>query len=123
MYVISEDSTRPIHQYSLSNAFDVSTASYDSVSFNLSSQDNQAQSISFNTDGTKMYMIGTATDTVHQYSLSTGFDLSTASYDSVGFNTSGQQGVAVSLVFSSDGKKMYVSGLTPYATFQYSTGL
>lgn len=123
MYVISEASTRPIYQYSLSTAFDVSTASYDSVTFNLSSQDTEAQSISFNTDGTKMYMIGTATDRVHQYSLSTGFDLSTASYDSVTFVTSGQQGVAVSLVFSSDGTKMYVTGLTPYATFQYSTGL
>lgn len=124
MYVISEASTRPIHQYSLSTAFDVSTASYDSVSFNLSSQDTGAQSISFNTDGTKMYMIGTTSDAVHQYSLSTGFDLSTASYDSVSFGTSGQQAVATSLVFSSDGTKMYVGGLSPAgAYYQYSTGL
>ena len=124
MYVISEASTRPIYQYSLSTAFDVSTASYDSVSFNLSSQDTGAQSISFNTDGTKMYMIGTTIDAVHQYTLSTVFDLSTASYDSVSFGTSGQQAVATSLVFSSDGTKMYVGGLSPAgAYYQYSTGL
>lgn len=123
MYLISEEATRPIYQYTLSTAFDVSTASYDNVSFALSSQDTGAQSINFNTDGTKMYMIGTTSDSVFQYSLSTGFDLSTASYDSVSFSTSAQQAVAVSLSFSPDGTKMYISGLTPVNTAQYSTGL
>lgn len=121
MFLISEESTRPIYQYTLSSAFDVSTASYDNVSFALSSQDTGAQSIYFDTDGTKMYMAGTTTNTVYQYSLSTGFDLSTASYDSVSVATS--QSVVVSLTFSLDGTKMYATGLSPTSVGQYSTGL
>jgi sugar lactone lactonase YvrE len=56
-----------IFQYSLSTAFDLSTASYDSVSFNASSQDTVPQGLTFNNDGTKMYMVGSTNDRVYQY--------------------------------------------------------
>ena len=66
---------------------DLANASYDSVSFSVAGQDSVPFGLSFNNDGSKMYMVGTITDTVFQYTLSTGFDLSTASYDSVSFES------------------------------------
>ena len=112
-----------VFQYTLSTGFDLSTASYDSVSFSVSAQDSNPYGLAFNPDGTKMYILGQTNTTVYQYTLSTGFDLSTASYDSVSFSVSGQDTTPTGLVFSADGTKMYMSGNNNDRIYQYSTGL
>lgn len=109
-----------IFQYSLSTAWDLSTASYDSVSFSVSSQDGIPYTSFFKPDGTKFYVIGLDTDNVFQYSLSTAWDLSTASYDSVSFNVTTQTTTPISVYFNPDGDKMYISDLGADAVFQYS---
>lgn len=119
MYIVGFSSDS-VHQYSLSTAFDLSTASYDSVSFSVSSQDGSPYKAKFNDDGTKMYMVGISTDAVYQYSLSTAYDLSTGSYDSVTFSVSGQDLTPLGLSFKPDGTKMYVVGSTNDSIFQYS---
>ena len=109
-----------IYQYNLSTAFDLSTASYSSVSLSVSSQDTDPYSVAFNNDGTKMYMVGFSTGSVHQYSLSTGFVLSTASYDSVSFSVASQDTLPLDIAFNNDGTKMYMSGNNNDSVFQYS---
>ncbi len=109
-----------IHQYSLSTAFDVSTASYDSVSITVSSQDSQNLGITFSTDGTKMYMAGVTNQRIYQYSLSTAFDLSTASYDSVSLTVSSQDSAPHDVAFNTAGTKMYMFGVTNDRLFQYT---
>jgi hypothetical protein len=109
-----------IYQYSLSTAYDISTASYDSVSFSVSSQDTGPRGIRFNNDGTKLYMVGSTNDNVYQYSLSTAYDVSTASYDSVSFSVSSQDGVPYALSFNSAGTKLYISGILTDTIYQYS---
>jgi hypothetical protein len=109
-----------VFQYSLSSAFDLSSASYDSVSFSVASQETQPQGIAFNSDGTKMYIVGFINDTVFQYSLSSSFDLSSASYDSVSFSVAGQDISPSGLCFNSDGSEMYVVGTTSDTIYQYS---
>jgi len=110
------------YQYSLSTAFDISTASYDSVSFSTNSEDTILRDIAFNSDGTAFYMIGTSTDSVYQYSLTTAYDISTASYDSVSFDVSAQIADPYSLVFNADGTKMFVSGSSLIQEYTLSTG-
>lgn len=57
-----------IYQHSLSTAWDISTASYDSVSFNVSgTQAGAPRGVAFKDDGTKMYV--TNGDKIAQYSL------------------------------------------------------
>jgi DNA-binding beta-propeller fold protein YncE len=111
-----------VFQYTLSTPFDLSTASYDSVSFSVNAQDTQPYGIAFNTDGSKMYMVGAANDSVHQYTLSTPFDLSTISYDSVSFDVSGQDTNPYGIAFNSDGSKMYMMGSVNDSVFQYTAG-
>ena len=111
-----------VYQYSLSAAFDLSTASYDSLSFSVATQETSPTSIAFNPDGTKMFVAGTVNDSVYQYGLSTGFDISTASYDSVSFSVNSQDGEPRSIAFKSDGSKMYVVGSINDTIYQYSTG-
>ncbi len=71
--------TDTVYQYSLSTAYDLSTLTYDSVSFNVNSQEATPGTIDFNLNGTKMYVAWT-NKVVYQYNLSTWFDLSTAAY-------------------------------------------
>jgi len=119
MYMVGYP-TDTVYQYSLSTGFDLSTASYDSVSFSIASQDSEPMGIWFNPTGTKMYMVGYTNDSVYQYSLSTGFDLSTASYDSVSFSVSGQDTNPYGFAFNPTGTKMYIMGWTNKSVYQYS---
>ena len=119
MYVVG-NTGNSVYQYSLSTAFDLSTASYDSVSFSVAGQDTTPYDLAFNSDGTKLYVVGNSTDTIYQYSLSAGFDLSTASYDSVSLSLSGQDTSPISAIFNSSGTKMYMLGRTGLSIFQYS---
>jgi DNA-binding beta-propeller fold protein YncE len=67
MWVVGQTSDA-VSQYSLSVSWDVSSASYDSISFSVASQETAAQGLFFKSDGSKMYIIGNATDTIYQYS-------------------------------------------------------
>ena len=117
MYITGEQNDR-VQQYSLSTAYDVSTASYDSVSFDASSQTNMPFDIVFKPDGTKMYL--TASSVVYQYSLSTAWDVSTASYDSVSYNYSSQTGSGTGIEFNNNGTIMYATGFANDAIYQYT---
>ena len=119
MYMVGIGSDN-VYQYSLSTAFDLSTASYDSVTFSVSGQDTTPLDIAFNTGGTKMYITGNSSSSVHQYSLSTAFDLSTASYDSVSFSFSSQDSVVIASAFNNDGTKIYMLGTGTDSLYQYS---
>ena len=119
MYMVGSNSDT-VFQYSLSPGFDLSSASFDSVSFDLSSEDTAPQGITFNNDGTKMFMVGSTNDTVFQYSLSPGFDLTSASFDSVSFDVSSEDTVPQGLAFNFNGTKMFMVGSTNDAVFQYS---
>lgn len=119
MYVIGTTADA-VYQYSLSTGFDLSTASYDSVSFSFSSQENNAHGISLSADGSKMYISGTQNPTIYQYGLSTAFDLSTASYDSVSFSVSSQETGPLGLCFNDVGTKLYVVGYINDTVYQYT---
>jgi len=109
MYLIDVD-TDSVYQYSLSTAWDASTATYDNKSFDVSGQDGAMAGMYFKPDGTKMYLIGQSNDKVYQYSLSTAWDISTASYDNVSFDISGQDTDPQGVFFKDDGTKMYIVG-------------
>jgi len=119
MYMVGFDSDS-VYQYSLSTAYDISTASYDDISFDFSPQDSLPEEIAFNTDGTKMYMVGIGSDSVHQYTLSTAYDISTASYDNISFSVSEQEIAPEGIAFNTDGTKMYMIGSSDDSVYQYT---
>ena len=99
---------------------DASTASYDSVSFDVGSQEGAPYGVAFKPDGTKMYVVGSSSDSVYQYTLSTAWDLDTASYDSVSFDVSSQESSPRGVTFKPDGTKMYLIGFGSDSVHQYS---
>lgn len=119
VFILNGD-TDDIFAYTMSTAWNIGTASYDSVSLKIQSQDQFPQGLWFKDDGTKVYMAGQDTDSVYQYSLSTAWDLSTGSYDSVSLNVTSQDGSPSAIVFKSDGTKLFVLGADNDSVYQYS---
>jgi len=115
---ISDPNTANVYQYTLSTAWDISTATYDNVSFSFASQEaTGAKDITFASNGTKLFMLGFSTYTIFQYTLSTAWDISTATYDNVSFDPTTQAGIMMSLQLKDDGTKLYVLGS---AVYQYT---
>jgi len=108
-----------VNEYSLSTAWDISTASYVQ-NFSVSAQEANPHCIFFNPDGTKMYIAGSSGDDVNEYNLSSGWDISTASYVQ-NFSVASQETSPRGLFFKSDGSKMYIVGVTNDTIYQYST--
>ena len=66
MYIVGELGD-DVNEYSLSTAWDISTASYVQ-NFSVASQESAPSGLYFKSDGTKMYVVGFSSDAVHQYS-------------------------------------------------------
>ena len=119
LYVIGTTG-QAIYQYSLSTAWDISTASYDSKTFSASSQSNGTTGLFIKPDGSKLYIVAYSNDAVYQYSLSTAWDISTASYDSVSLSVSSQDNTPRDITFNDDGTVLYMCGTGNNALYQYN---
>jgi len=113
MYIIGY-SGDAVYSYTLSTAWDLSTASFDYPTegyFSVSAQESAPTGIFFKPDGTKMYVLGADGDDVNEYDLSTAWEVSSASYLQ-NFSVSAQETIPSGIFFKSDGTKMYVIGLS-----------
>jgi DNA-binding beta-propeller fold protein YncE len=117
MYILSGSS---VYQYTLSDAWDITTASYASKTFDFSTEEATPTGILFNPAGTKMYMVGTTDDIVEQYTLSTSWDVSTAVADAVQLDVSSEDTAPNGIVFGSSGLKLYIAGNTNNTIFEYT---
>jgi len=99
--------------------YNLASASYDSVSFSVATQETLPTGLTFSTDGTNAYIVGNAQDTVFQYTLSTAWDLSTASYASKSLSVSGQASLPDAIAFKYDGTSLYVLDRNTDDVFQY----
>ena len=109
-----------IYEYSLSSAWNISTASYVQA-FSVAAKELEPTAVFFKPDGTKMYITGRASDNVNEYDLSTAWNVSTASFLQ-SQSTSAQETNASGLFFKPDGTKMYLCGQTGNDVNEYSLG-
>ncbi len=107
-----------VYQYTLTTAWEISTASYASLSFSVTTQETVPRALFFKPDGTKMFVIGTTGDDVNEYDLSTAWDVSTASF--VRVSVAVGEANPTGLWFKDDGAKMYVTGQTNDTVREFS---
>ena len=100
---------KDINEYTLSTAFDVSTATFADVTFSVSEQELSPRDVAFSNDGAKMFVIGSDGDEINEYALSAAFDASTAVFVDA-FSVSSEEDSPQGMAFSSDGAKMFVVG-------------
>jgi hypothetical protein len=118
---ITGDANNTIFQYSLGTAWDISTATYSSISFSVAAKDTNPSGIWFKSDGTKMYVCGFSSDSVHEYDLGTAWNVSTATFLQ-SFSVSSQETVPASINFNNDGTKFYIVGSTNDNIYEYNLG-
>lgn len=99
-------------------AWDVTTASYSSISTSTSPA-NSPDGMFVRADGLKVYISNFSDSKIYQFSLGSAFDLTTLSYDSKSFTTS-SQGTPDDVAFSSDGTKMFMLSFYDYSIRQYT---
>jgi sugar lactone lactonase YvrE len=107
MYV-SGNGNDSVYEYSLSTAWDISSASYVQ-NFSVAAQETNPSGVFFKPDGLKMYVLGAQGQDVNEYDLSTAWDISTASFLQI-FSVSAQETNPQGLFFKPDGTKMYILG-------------
>ena len=104
------DQNNSIYQYSMSTAWNISTSSYDSISYDFSVQLTNVGGFFFKPDGLKFYLIeGGVNPFIYEYTLSVAWDLSTASYSFNSFQIFiDNNKVTTDIFFSNDGKYLYL---------------
>jgi len=105
-----------IMEYTLSIAYDISTATYsgDGERLNVGSQTQNPEDMAFNTDGTKLFVLQNKNDdSVLEYTCSIGFDVSSCSHASSDLALVNGSGTALdasdAFEFSSDGTTMFIA--------------
>ena len=76
MFIVGNGNDK-VYEYTLSENFDVSTASFVDA-FSVASQDTAPLEIAFDPSGRYMFILGSNDDDVTVYKLSENFDVSTA---------------------------------------------
>lgn len=107
MYVLNQSANDGVHQYTLSTAWDVSTASYASKNLPIRYfGTTDAIDIKFNTTGTELYVFDSGRNIpVIVYTLSVAWDISTATFTRLGMG--GFNNNQLGSCFSSDGLKLF----------------
>jgi len=118
MYVAGPLSSS-VNEYTLSTAWDISTASYVTAFSVASQESSNTRSIYFKPDGAKMYVAGEVSDAVHEYDLSTGWDVSTATFNQ-SFVDAARLSFVAGLFFKTDGAKMYVTNRASTTLYEFA---
>lgn len=107
LFVVGTSSQR-VHPYTLSSAYDISSAVYDGMSASMfvGDRDNSPQGIAFNTLEHQLLVLGGEHQKVIQYNLSAAFDVSSPTYNAEYSLPSGMN--ATSLDYSRTGSDMYI---------------
>lgn len=117
MYLAGNSNSR-IWSYTLSTAWDVSTASSDGYA-DVSSQATDIQDVFISDDGTKMFVLDDSQDAVFQYSLSPAWEVTSTSYsyDNVSLSVAAAPN---GMGFADNGTKLYVAR-SDDLLYQYSS--
>ena len=95
-----------IIEYTLSPAFDASTANFTDT-FSVLSEEKIPTGMAFSNNGTKMFVVGYVGTNVTEYTLPTAFNVSTAVFVDT-FSVSSEIAHSSDITFSNDGTKMFV---------------
>lgn len=117
MFLVGDSSDR-IYQYSLSVAWDVSTATYSGTSFDPTAQSTDIRDIAFDTDGAIMFI--QSSNKTYQYALGTAWDISTATFDKESEDLSSLDLDMRTFAFRPNGHSVFFLGSTDDIVYHYT---
>ena len=120
MYVVGS-ATDAVYQYTLSTAWDVSTASYGGIFYSIAAQETAPSQVNLSDDGLKMWVNGTNGDDIWEYDLGTAWNVNTATPVNnfyIGFQSISSTGMFID---STAPNRVFVVDSTQDAVYQYNT--
>lgn len=120
---VCDDGSSNVYQYTLANAYDISSGVTYNGFFDTSSEDGSINEVQFSSDGMKMFTMGSSNNSIYEYALSSPFEITSGvTYAGNSFHY-GDYGINVyAFAFNPDGSKMYVSTTSNYELYQFSLG-
>lgn len=120
--LILDAATSEVKQFSLTNPFDITSGVViEGTPLNVVGQGGGITGLTFNADGTRIYVVGVALDRVSQYSLTIPYQITSGvSFEGSTNSLQGEDESPQSVVFSSDGMKMFIAGAENGVINQYS---
>lgn len=109
LYVLGSDAN-DINEYTLTTAYDISSATFDSIALDVSGQESSPTAIMYNDDGTVLYVLGHSGDDINEYALSTAYDVSSATFTQSALYVGAQESNPYDMMFNNDGTVLYVAG-------------
>jgi len=112
-----------VNEYTLAQAYDVSTASFVD-SFDISGFVENAEAITFNALGDTMYVVEEIGNRVYEFNLTTDFDVSETIVPPLNVLNLAPDGVQrpTGIAFNNDGSKMFIADRGTSDIFEYQLG-
>jgi sugar lactone lactonase YvrE len=101
-----------IYEYTLSTAFDISTASFQ----RSKNTNNNPSGVAISNDGSLLHVTRFSPDVIEQFTLSTPFDISTASSDAT---ISSQGAFTTGIKWNNDGSRLYTCDYSNKEIYQF----
>jgi len=117
---ITGDTNNAIYQYTLDTAWNISTTSYDIVSYDVTGETSDLGEIYINATGNRFYLVSWGDDLIYQYTLGTPWVINTATYDELNYNASDEDTSPQGIYFKPDGTKGYIVGTQRDTVYQYT---
>ena len=108
-----------VYEYTLTTAWDLSTASYSGNSFSVGTQDGTPNGIQVKPDGTSFFIMGDGSNSAWQYNMSTPYDITTAVVDG-SVSVAAQDLSAYGILIADDGLSFTMSGNAQDKLFSYN---
>lgn len=107
-----------IYQYNLSVAYDISTMSYSSSSFDVTNEDAGPYGIRWDNNGNDLIYLGGNNDKIYEYDAGTPYDISTLSFNA-NSSSIAEDFVPTDFAWNDDGTKIHVLGGFNNTIFEY----
>jgi DNA-binding beta-propeller fold protein YncE len=117
-FYVSSSGGDEIFQYTCATPWDITTSSYDNVSYSFNSVETNLTGFDFSGDGTKLLITGQAGDDITYFTLTRPWDISSANL--VGIITTLPETVPQGLFWRNDGRKVYIVGTTDDRVYEYN---
>ena len=116
---VSNNNTNTVYKYTLSTAWDISTATYASSNYNMATYTTSINDVAWRSDASSYYALGndqggTTPDKIYQFDIPSGLTLAHTTHTKTGTIANAANNSVDStpqkLMFNADGSQVYVSG-------------
>lgn len=118
LFVLGNSNDR-VFAYTVTTAWELSTASYTAQSPSVNAQESAPQALTCSSDGSRFYIIGNASDTIYQYDLSDAWDVEAMSYSGKSKSVASEEPLPSGLTLDGDDDRIFVIGTASNAIHAY----